>query len=269
MRIALASGGQRQAGARTFRSPAALAVWWVWLAFAVANLIDLAVQGRDHVSAVAAAVLVLITAVVYVTALRPRVVADDAGLTVVNPLRGHRIGWASVAKVDVAELLRVHCEWDRRDGGGRGSKTVYAWGIHYSRRRAFAAEARTRRAAARRPVPGLPGSGGYGSGGYGSGGYGSGGRGSGGRGFGGRGFGYAAGPPPTAEPEAQKIAAVLDGLAATARHDAARAADAAAIGADGVAPVAAAASPPRATWSLPAIGALAASALLLLVVCLL
>jgi hypothetical protein len=254
VRIALASRGQRQAGARTFRSPAALAVWWVWLAFAVANLIDLAVQGRDHVSAVAAAVLVLITAVVYVTALRPRVVADDAGLTVVNPLRGHRIGWASVAKVDVAELLRVHCEWDRSDGGGHGSKTVYAWGIHYSRRRAFAAEARTRRSAARRPAPGLPGSGGYGPGGYGP---------------GGRGFGYAAGPPPTAEPEAQKIAAVLDGLAATARHDAARAADAAAIGADGVAPVAAAASPPRATWSLPAIGALAASALLLLVVCLL
>jgi len=240
VRIAPASRGDRQAGARTFRSPAAVAVWWVWLAFAVANLIDLAVQGRDHTSAVAAAVLVLITGVIYVTALRPRVVADDAGLTVVNPLRGHRIGWACVAKVDVAELLRVHCEWDRGDGG-RGSKTVHAWGIHYSRRRAFAAEARARRTAARRSVPGLPGAAG-------------------------RGYGYAAAPPATTESEAQKIAGLLDELAATARHDAARAADAAAIGPDGVSQAAAASSPPRASWSPPAIAALALPALLLLVV---
>ena len=46
-------------GLQTFRSPTALIIWWVWLLFAVANLIDLAVQGRDHESLVAAAILVM------------------------------------------------------------------------------------------------------------------------------------------------------------------------------------------------------------------
>ena len=81
-------------GPQTFRSPTAVIIWWVWLLFAAANLVDLAVQGRDHVSLVAAAILVLATGVAYVTAQRPRVIADSAGVTVVNPLRDHHIGWA-------------------------------------------------------------------------------------------------------------------------------------------------------------------------------
>ncbi len=40
---------------QTFRSPTAAVIWVVWLLFAVANWIDLAVQGRDHLSVVAAA----------------------------------------------------------------------------------------------------------------------------------------------------------------------------------------------------------------------
>ena len=96
-------------GPQTFRSPTAVIVWWVWLLFAAANLIDLAVQGRDHLSLVAAAILVLATGVAYVTAQRPRIVADSSGITVVNPLRDHHVGWARVTKVDVADLLRVHC----------------------------------------------------------------------------------------------------------------------------------------------------------------
>ena len=72
-------------GPQTFRSPTAVIVWWVWLLFAAANLVDLAVQGRDHVSLVAVAILVLATGVAYVTAQRPRILADSAGVTVVNP----------------------------------------------------------------------------------------------------------------------------------------------------------------------------------------
>ena len=44
-----------------------------------ANWIDLAVQGRDHASAVAAAILLLATGVAYVTAQRPRIIADETG----------------------------------------------------------------------------------------------------------------------------------------------------------------------------------------------
>ena len=75
---------------QVFRSPAARAIWWLWTLFAVANLIDLAVQGHDHLSAVAACTLLLVTGIVYTTAQRPRIIADADGVTIVNPLREHR-----------------------------------------------------------------------------------------------------------------------------------------------------------------------------------
>jgi hypothetical protein len=131
-------------GPQVFRSATAILVWWVWVLFAVANLIDLAVQGRDRLSLVAAAILVLATGIAYVTAQRPRVIADTAGLTIVNPLRDHHIGWAGVTKVDLADLLRVHC---RR--GPDDTKIIYSWAVHYSRRRKAAAEVKARRTAAR------------------------------------------------------------------------------------------------------------------------
>src|ERR1700747_2479404 len=86
-------------GPQVLRSPTAVVIWWIWLLFAAANLIDLAVQGRDHTSLVAAAILILATGVAYVTAQRPRIVADSAGITIVNPLRDHHIGWAGVTQV--------------------------------------------------------------------------------------------------------------------------------------------------------------------------
>jgi hypothetical protein len=150
-------------GPQTFRSPTAVVVWWVWLLFAAANLIDLAVQGRDHLSLVAAAILLLATGVAYVTAQRPRIVADSSGITVVNPLRDHRIGWANVTKVDLADLLRVHCR------GQDQEKIIHAWAVHYSRRRKLAAETRARRQAAR-AASGRPSLGAFALGsGYGSG----------------------------------------------------------------------------------------------------
>ena len=102
---------------------------------------------------VAAAVLLLATGVAYVTAQRPRVIADDAGVTVRNPLRDHRIGWAGVAEIDLVDLLRVHCAWGGPPGAAPADrehhKVISAWAIHYSRRRQFAAEAKARRGARR------------------------------------------------------------------------------------------------------------------------
>jgi hypothetical protein len=132
-----------------FRSPTAVVVWVVWLLFAVGNWIDLAVQGRDHLSVVTAAVLLLATGVAYVTAQRPRIISDDAGVTVRNPLRDHRIGWAGVAEIDLVDLLRVHCAWGGPPGAAPADrehhKVISAWAIHYSRRRQFAAEVKARR----------------------------------------------------------------------------------------------------------------------------
>lgn len=148
---------------QTFRSPLAAAIWWLWVLFAVGNLIDLAVQGRDHLSVVAAFILVLVTGVVYTTAQRPRIIAADDGLTILNPLRDHRIGWAAVAQVEATDLVRVRCEWplgdgdgpdgDGPDGGapddpGTGKRAIYSWAVQAARRKQYAAQMRTDR---RRP----------------------------------------------------------------------------------------------------------------------
>jgi len=133
---------------QTFRSPFAVAIWWVWLLFAVGNLVDLAVQGRDHLSVVAAFILVLITGVVYTTAQRPRIVAGDDGLTLANPLRDHQIGWAAVTRVDATELVRVRCEWPldgAPDSAPTGKRVIYSWAVHSSRRRQVTAQLRAER----------------------------------------------------------------------------------------------------------------------------
>jgi hypothetical protein len=228
---------------QTFRSPTAVVVWIGWLLFAVGNWIDLAVQGRDHVSVVAAAILLLATGVGYVTAQRPRVIADDAGVTVRNPLRDHQIGWAGVARVDLADQLRVHCAWGTPPD--QQGKVISAWAVHYSRRRQMAAVARTRRAAR---TPGPRSSLGFPSGG--------------------RGLAYDAPVPgrggATAEAEAEMIVRMLGDRATAARTEAAWAAS-------GTTAVAAAGGtePLTSTWSGRAIAALVIPALILLVVCLL
>jgi hypothetical protein len=193
-------------GPQTFRSPTAMIIWWVWLLFAAANLVDVAVQGRDHVSLVAAAILVLVTGVAYVTAQRPRIIADSAGVTVVNPLRDHHIGWAGVTKVDLADLLRIHYEEQGRD------KAIYAWAVHYSRRRKFAAEAKARRTAARASSGRRSSFGAFGLRSF-DGNYGSGGRDH------GYGSAQASAATPAAEADAERIARILGDYASTARAE--------------------------------------------------
>ncbi len=136
-------------GPQTFRSVTAVIVWWVWVLFAVGNLIDLAVQGRDHLAVVAAAILLLATGVAYVAAERPRVISADEGITVRNPLRDHQVPWRLVSKVDLADLLRVHCRQRGKD------KVISAWAVHYSRRRQLTGEIRARRQSARGARMGL------------------------------------------------------------------------------------------------------------------
>ncbi len=137
---------QRQ---RVFRSPGAVATWYVWLLFAVANLIDLGVRGHDHSAAVYAAVLVLITGVIYVAALRPRIIAGDDAVTLRNPLRDTRIPWGAVARIDLKELVCVVCqiqETDRPDGAPARQRVVRSWALQSSRRSRAKARARERNA---------------------------------------------------------------------------------------------------------------------------
>jgi hypothetical protein len=249
-----------------FRSPTAIVVWVVWLLFAVGNWIDLAVQGRDHTSVVAATVLLLATGVAYVTAQRPRIIADDTGVTVRNPLRDHRIGWAGVVQIDLVDLLRVHCAW----GGPPGAvpadrehhKVISAWAVHYSRRRKMAAEAKARRGARRSASAFQVGFG---------------------RSYG---AGPASEPVSAAEAEAEKIVKLLEARATAVRAEAVWAdstveiAGAAPAPATGTAPEPAAETAPgntalatagwteplTGTWSRRALAALLIPALILLIV---
>jgi Bacterial PH domain len=166
-----------------FRSPGSLVLSWAWLVIAVAVLIDLAVQGRNHAALVATAVVLAISGIVYACAWRPRIVADSGGVTVVNPLRDHRVPWGSVDKVDVVTAVRVHCEPAAAASSRR--KVVHSWAVQAAPRASFKQARRTGLARARDRQPG----GRYGSNGHA------------GPAFG-RGLifsgGHAAGPPPGA-----------------------------------------------------------------------
>jgi hypothetical protein len=160
-------------GRQVFRSPLAVAIWWLWVLFALVNAIDLAIQGHDRLSVVAAFILLVVSGVMYVAAQRPKVVADPDGLTIVNPVRVHRVGWAAIAGTDPTDLLRIRCEWPAEGGTeteastgtptptptgtvtptatgtGTRKRAIYAWAVHSSHRSKMAAEARTKRQARR------------------------------------------------------------------------------------------------------------------------
>lgn len=257
--------GSADSTVQTFRSPTAPVVWVVWLLFAAANWVDLAIQGRDHFSTVAAAVLLLATGFAYVTTQRPRIIADKAGITVRNPLRDHRIGWAGVTKVDLADLLRVHCDW-APDGPGQHTKVISAWAVPYSRRRKLSAEAKARRGPRpRRSSFGVPSDGGLLDG----------------RGLldGGLLDGGATSPTAsTAEAEAEKIVRLLSERATAAQAETVWATSTVRI-ADppGTNPANASAAllgptgwlePLGSTWSRKALAAILIPALVLLIVCL-
>jgi Bacterial PH domain len=109
-----------------FRRTGPVVVWWVWLAFALFNVVDLAIQGSGRFAAVVTAVLVAATWVVYACALRPRVIASDAGLAVKNPVRDHRIPWGAVEAVDVGDWVRVHCA---PAPGAAAGRTIDCWAL--------------------------------------------------------------------------------------------------------------------------------------------
>lgn len=233
----MTSGQDVSAKPQRFRSPFAVGIWWLWVLFAAANLIDLAVQGRDHLSVDAIFILLLVTGVVYVTALRPRLLADADGLTIVNPLRDHRVVWASIAGIEPAELLRVRCEWPLAvspapagaNAGAMGHRAIYAWAVHSSRRRQVAAQLRAERQARRRDA-GRPA-----------------------RGFGAFGGSYGAPDNPPPAPTAADAEHVISELTELAEQAKVTAPDQRAV-------------PPVSSWYWPAFAAVIVPALALLIV---
>jgi hypothetical protein len=138
-----APAGSGPAGERqVFRAAGPQIIWWVWLAFAAANLIDLALQGRDHFAAEVAAFILLATGIAYACAWRPRIVADDSALTLLNPLRDYVVPWTAVQRVALGGSLTVHCA---REPGAAKQKSLYSWAIQSSKRGRSNAGRRARR----------------------------------------------------------------------------------------------------------------------------
>jgi hypothetical protein len=146
---AVRNRGLPAAGPEVFRLSTPVVLWWIWVAFAAANVIDLAVQGSSgHSGLVIGAILLVITGFAYTLALRPRVVADHSGITVVNPFRDHHVPWAVIQGVDTGDWVRVH---HTKDGSAVTAvdvpgKAIECWALYVS--------ARTkRRAAVGTPAP--------------------------------------------------------------------------------------------------------------------
>jgi PH (Pleckstrin Homology) domain-containing protein len=125
---------------KVFRSTSARVVAWVWLVFAAANLVDIAVRGHDLAGMIAAAVLLLGSGVAYVLGLRPRIVADESGVRLHNPLRDVRVPWPAVREIDATESVRV--SYVAEDGEER---RVGAWAMQTSPRARARAQRRSRR----------------------------------------------------------------------------------------------------------------------------
>jgi len=138
----------------TFRLAPPVIFWWVWVAFVALNVVDYGLQGLPsaHFGAVLAAVLLLVTGLAFTLALRPKVIASDEGITVVNPYRTHVVPWRLVTFVDTGEWVQVHYAPSPASAGavagdGRGfaadpgatassasGKTVHCWGLYVSAR---------------------------------------------------------------------------------------------------------------------------------------
>lgn len=107
------TGDNRRVEKRVFRPGAGRWFGYAWLVFAGLNLADLAWRGSSRTAWVIGAVLLLATAVVCATALRPRIVADEDGLRIVNPLRTVVVPWGAVVDVDAKDTVRVHAAAER------------------------------------------------------------------------------------------------------------------------------------------------------------
>jgi hypothetical protein len=105
--------------------------------FVVVNVADYAVEGLPSArfATVISAILLLVTGLVYTLALRPKVVADDSGLTVVNPFRVHRVPWRLIKSVDTGEWVRVHyAPGEAADSEAGDSGRLDCWALYVSAR---------------------------------------------------------------------------------------------------------------------------------------
>src|SRR6201992_594429 len=144
-----APGGQGPPGEATgeremFRLKAPVVIFYIWLAFAVFNVGDLALQAKPRFALEVSLVVLIITGVAYACGLRPRVIADDRGLIVINPIRECHLPWSSLRAVDVRDWVRFTC-------AGR-SRPVESWALFATARVKRNSRARAKTYVSRTPA---------------------------------------------------------------------------------------------------------------------
>jgi hypothetical protein len=92
-----------------FRLNAPVVIFYIWLAFAALNVVDLALQAKPRFALEVGLAVLTVTGVAYACALRPRVISDSRGLTVINPIREWDLPWSALRAVDVRDWVRFTC----------------------------------------------------------------------------------------------------------------------------------------------------------------
>ncbi len=117
-------------GKTVFRRIPPVVLWWVWVVFALFNLIQVIIPDHDYFSIEFAVGLLAVTGIVYATALRPKVFATPDGIEVQNPVRDHLIRWGALNGVFLGDAVELSCTRP----APRKDQTIYCWAL-YSRRR--------------------------------------------------------------------------------------------------------------------------------------
>jgi hypothetical protein len=107
-----------------------MVLWWIWVLFALFNVIEVIIPTHDYFSIEFAAGLLAVTGIAYATTLRPRVLATPDGLEVQNPVRDHLIRWGALNGVYLGDAVELSCARP----GPRKDKTIYCWALYSGRR---------------------------------------------------------------------------------------------------------------------------------------
>lgn len=126
----MSAGKLTAGGKRVFRMTPPLVIWWFWVALVVFSVVDLLIQGHRLVPLGYALGGLAVTGLVFACTAWPRVIADAAGMRVLNPFRVFTIPWGAVRGIYLADSVEVQCarQPPKKD------KTVYSWALSSPRR---------------------------------------------------------------------------------------------------------------------------------------
>jgi hypothetical protein len=124
-----------------FRKGTPFVIFWVWVAFVIFNLAQVALPDHDYFSVELTVGLLALTGLAYACTLRPRVTADDEAILVQNPFREYLARWGAVSGVYLGDSVEIRCA----RSAPKKDKVVYCWALNSGRRSRLRAQQRASR----------------------------------------------------------------------------------------------------------------------------